>query len=100
DLWMTEGTALYLSNGEAFYKIYLNYIAIPTYQDTCTGNPIRFSNCGGYTFAHTYIEYIDDTYGWDSVLKLIETEDYEKCFGKTRKEIYEEWVVYLKNYYQ
>lgn len=95
-LWLTEGMALYLSNGEEFNKDYLNYIAIPTYQDTCTKNPIRFSNCGGYTFAHTYIEYIDVTYGWDRVLQLIETEDYEECFGKSQKEIYEEWVIYCK----
>lgn len=99
-LRLTEGMALYLSNGEEFSKDYLNYIAIPTYKDTCTKNPIKFSNCGGYTFAHTYIEYIDDTYGWDNVLKLIETEDYGECFGKTQKEIYEEWVEYLKIYYQ
>lgn len=99
-LWLTEGTALYLSNGDEFYKDYLNEISIPTYKDTCTGNPIRFSNCGGYTFAHTYIEYIDVTYGWDSVLLLIETEDYAECFGKSQEEIYEEWAAYIKDYYQ
>ena len=99
-LWLTEGTALYLSNGEEFYKAYLNDITIPTYQDTCTENPIRFSNCGGYTFAHTYIEYIDVTYGWDKVLQLIETEDYEECFEKSQKELYEEWIAYINNYYQ
>lgn len=99
-LWLTEGTALYLSNGDEFYKDYLNEISIPTYKDTCTRNPIRFSNCGGYTFAHTYIEYIDVTYGWNSVLRLIETEDYEECFGKSQEEIYEEWAAYIKDYYQ
>ena len=99
-LWLTEGTALYLSNGEEFYKDYLNEITIPTYKDTCTRNPIKFSSCGGYTFAHTYIEYIDATYGWDKVLQLIATEDYEECFEKAQKEIYEEWVAYIKNYYQ
>lgn len=99
-LWLTEGMALYLSNGDEFHKAYLNDMQIPAYKDTCTKNPIRFSNCGGYTFAHTYIEYLDCTYGWDSILKLVETEDYEGCFGKTQKEIYAEWVVYVENYYQ
>lgn len=100
DLWLTEGMALYLSNGEEFYKQYLDNMPIPTYGDTCTRNPIRFSDCGGYTFAHTYIEYLDNTYGWDSVLELIETEDYKKCFGKSQREIYDGWVAYLENYYQ
>lgn len=97
-LWLTEGMALYLSNGEEFYRDYLNYISIPTYQDLCTRNPIRFSQCGGYTFAHTYIEYLETTYGWDKVIKLIQTENYEDCFEKSEIEIYEEWVEYLENY--
>lgn len=100
DLWLTEGMALYLSNGEPFYKANLEYFAIPTYNDTLSNNPLTFSNCDGYTFAHTYIEYLDKTYGWDKVLKLIKSENYEECFDKSKKEIYEEWVHYIENYYQ
>lgn len=97
-LWLTEGMALYLSNGEEFCKEYLEEMKIPTYEDTCTRNPIRFSNCGGYTFANTYIEYLESTYGWSKVLKLIETENYEQVFGKSSEEIYDEWVLYLNTY--
>lgn len=100
DLWLTEGMALYLSNGEPFYKEYLEYLTIPTYHDTRSNNPLTFSNSGGYTFAHIYIEYLDKTYGWDSVLRLIETGNYEECFDKSKKEVYEEWVHYINNYYQ
>ena len=91
---------MYLSNGEPFYKEYLEYVAIPAYKDTTSNNPLTFSNCGGYTFSHTYIEYLDHTYGWDRVLKLISTKNYEECFNKSKKEIYEEWVHYIDNYYQ
>ena len=97
DLWLTEGVALYLSNGLPFNKEYIQN-GIPTYENTCSNNPLTFSNCGGYTFAHTYIEYLDVTYGWDSVLFLIETEDYERCFGKSQEEIFNEWVNYISNY--
>lgn len=100
DLWLTEGMALYLSNGEPFYKEYLEDMAIPSYEEVCTRNPIRFSDSGGYTFAHTYIEYLARTYGWEKVLELIRTEDYREVFGKSGKEIYEEWVDFLYNYYQ
>lgn len=99
-LWLTEGMALYLSNGEPFYKDILNSMEIPTYSDTKTRNPIRFSNCGGYTFAHTYIEYLDVTYGWDKVCELIVSEDYEGIFNKKQEDIYYEWVEYIYNYYQ
>lgn len=76
-LWLTEGMALYLSNGEEFYKEYLEEMKISTYEDTCKRNFIRFSNCGGYTFVNTYIEYL-----------------------KSSKEICDEWILYLNNYYQ
>ena len=75
-------------------------MSVPSYYDTRTGYPLKFSNCGGYTFAHTYIEYLDVTYGWDAVLQLLKTEDYRQCFGKLQEEIYEEWVEYIKNYRQ
>lgn len=99
-LWLTEGTALYLTNGEPFYKEYLNSMSIPTYSDTKTRNPIVFANCNGYTFAHTYIEYLDKTYGWDKVCELLVSEDYEDIFNKSQKDIYDEWVAYINNYYQ
>lgn len=100
DLWLTEGMALYLSNGEPFYKENLEYLTIPTYHDTTSNSPLTFSNCGGYTFAHTYIEYLDKTYGWDKLLQLVKTQNYEQCFDKSKHEIYEEWVHYIENYEQ
>lgn len=63
-----------------FDKEFVNN-GIPTYKDTCSNNPLTFSNCGGYLFAHTYIEYLDVTYGWDNVLALIETEDFSMKRG-------------------
>lgn len=100
DLWLTEGCALYLTNGEPFYKEYIEQCEIPTYKEICSNNPLTFSNCGGYTYAHTYIEYIEAAYGWNAVLEIIETEDYEEVFGKTKENIYNEWVAYIKAYHQ
>lgn len=100
DLWLTEGSALYLSNGQPFYKVYIEQFDIPTYKDVCSNNPLVFSKSGGYIYAHTFIEFLDITYGWDSVLELIKTENYEKVLGRTKKDIYEEWVLYIHDYYQ
>ena len=55
---------------------------------------------GGYTFSHIYIEYPDREYGWDKVMKLIKTQDYELVLGRTDKAVYDEWVGFLKDYYQ
>ncbi len=60
---------------------------IPTYKETCSNNPLTFSNCGGYTYAHTYIKYIENVYGWNAVLKIRESGDYEEVFVN-RKRIY------------
>lgn len=82
---------LYLSNGAPFYKFNLEDIAIPSYADIRTRNPVRLADMGGYYLAHTYIEYLDVTYGWEKVMELVNTEEYEKVFAKTEEEIYEEW---------
>lgn len=100
DLWLTEGVALYLSNGEPFSKEYLTFKRIPTYNETCTINPIEFANSNGYTFAHTYIEFIDKNYSWSQVVELVKTEDYEGILGKAREDLYDEWVDYLHHYSQ
>ncbi len=99
-LWLTEGMALYLTNGEPFCREWLQYTEIPSYKDIQSDSPLTFSDINGYTFAHTYIEYLDITYGWDKVLELVKTENYRECFRKGEKEIYEEWVNYLENYSQ
>ncbi|SHO54083.1 gluzincin family metallopeptidase [Anaerocolumna xylanovorans] len=99
-LWLTEGMALYLANGEPFYKEYLSQMQVPSYKDTGTKNPVKFSDMGGYTFSTTYIEYLKEEYGWDSVIKLIKTEDWKTSLGKSEREIYNEWMDYLKHYYQ
>lgn len=100
DLWLTEGCALYLTNGEPFYRDYIEQMGIPTYKEICSDNPLTFSGCGGYTYAHTYIEYIEVTYGWNAVLEIIKSEDFEEVFGKSKENIYDEWVAYIKEYYQ
>lgn len=100
DLWLTEGCALYLTNGEPFYRNYIEQIGLPTYKETCSDNPLVFSDCGGYTYAHTYIEYIAVTYGWDAVLETIKTTNYEEVLGKSGQDIYNEWVAYIKEYHQ
>ncbi len=99
-LWLTEGTALYLTNGEPFYKEYLSRHKIPSLSAIKTTNPVKFANIGGYQLANTYIEYLDAAYGWDKVLELIRTENYKKSLGKTQQRIYAEWIAYLENYRQ
>lgn len=96
-LWLSEGIATYLTNGQTFQKNILNQSPICTYQDIQTNNPLYFSKIGGYIYAPTYIQFLITNYGWDSVLELIRTEDYQKIFHKSMKDIYHEWYQFLYN---
>lgn len=97
-LWLNEGAALYLTNGDPPDDLYDNS-PIPTLQQMDTKSPVGFSNIGGYYFAHTYIEYLDKTYGWEKVLMLLKTSDYNNAFGSAKETIYQEWIAYLKDNY-
>ncbi|OQB23420.1 MAG: hypothetical protein BWY11_01885 [Firmicutes bacterium ADurb.Bin182] len=97
-LWINEGLALYLSNGDPREDLYTTSY-VPGLEQTHTSDPVEFSNMGGYDFAHTYIEYLDKTFGWDSVLYLAETNDYEKAFGMSEDDVYTGWIEFLKENY-
>jgi hypothetical protein len=97
-LWLTEGAALYLANGNPPNNLYDNS-PVPTLTQMETKNPVEFSNMGGYDFAHTYLEFLDITYGWEKALMLLKTGDYNTAFGKPRESIYQEWITFLKDNY-
>lgn len=61
---------------------------------------MNFQRWEGTPLPNTYIEYIDKKYGWEKLMEIIKTEDYEMVFGKSDEDIYNEWVDYIKNYYQ
>ncbi len=97
-LWINEGLALYLSNGDPYDPTTFGSFYVPTFPDIQTRNPIRFNEINGYMLAHTYIEYIESEYGWERVLTLARTGDYEEALARSAEEIYDEWVIFLKNY--
>lgn len=97
-LWLNEGTALYLTNGDPMKDLY-SRSPMPTMQEMKTSNPIAFSNMGGYDFSHTYIEYLDITYGWEKVLSLLHGDSCLTALGKDETAIYQEWTAFLQTHY-
>lgn len=96
--WITEGLAVYVTNQTPGYPVYDSQ-PVPSLQQMKTANPLEFANIGGYQFAYTYIEFLDENYGWASVLSLAHTNDYIISFGVEEEVIYEEWVEFLKQNY-
>jgi len=97
-LWLNEGTALYLTNGNPPSDLF-DTSTVPTLVQLDTSSPITFANIGGYAFAHTYVEFLDKTYGWDKVLALLRTGDYLMATGKTKQVLYDEWLEFLIAHY-
>ncbi len=91
-----NGLATYVAKQEPD-RASLSFASLPSFDDLQTGNAIKFSNMGGYAYSYSYIEYLDKTYGWDSVIACASGEkDYEQAFGKSAEEIYADWGNYLK----
>lgn len=71
---------------------------IPSISDMHTENGLKFGNMGGYAFSYLYIEYLDQTYGWDKVAAFAKGEgSYQEIFGKTEAELYDDWRLYLQS---
>lgn len=97
-LWLDEGLALFLTNGQPL--ISSMHSQIPTYKETQTNNPIRFANANGYGMAHIYIEFLTETYGFESVLELVHApKEHERIFSRTEKQLYDDWLEYLRMMY-
>lgn len=97
--WLDNGIATYLS-GQIPWEGFARTTAIPRFSDLKSENQIKFGKIGGYQFSYTYIEYIDKTYGWKTVLQLAQgNKTYQQIFHKSAYTIYQEWVRYVKSKY-
>ncbi len=91
-----NGLATYLagqkpSDGE------VSSMPVPSVEDMHTENGLKFGSMGGYAFSYKYIEFLDNTYGWDRIIAYASgLGSYEGVFGKTEEDIYKEWTEYLK----
>jgi len=95
-LWLNEGIALYLSNG---HPVSVRERAIPPVKIFTSGNSLYFAKHNGYDYADKFIEFLEKTYGHETVIALIRDAEYEKLTGKTIEELYDEWVVFLRAEY-
>ncbi|QEK12056.1 hypothetical protein FQB35_06535 [Crassaminicella thermophila] len=97
--FIDNGVATYLSK-QSPYKNFIQYNRIPSIEFLEIKDELKFGNAGGYQYSYTFIEFLDKKYGWESVFELIKgNKFYVEIFSKTKQEIYNEWVKYLKEYY-
>ena len=93
--WLKEGIALYLAEQIPSLGSIRAERDI-TYEEFSRPNVIQFANVGGYTLAYTLIGYLEEAYGWDSVIDLTEQgASYDSVLGKDRRALFDEWTAYL-----
>jgi hypothetical protein len=71
-LWVNEGMATYLA-GQTPREVLWPILFEPSIVQMHTNSPTEFEEIGGYEFAYTYIEFIDNTFGWENVLIYAKT---------------------------
>ena len=93
DIWLDEGVATYLAGQQSE----TSDVSVPTFEEMQFQSQGEFVENGGYIWGYEYVKYLVATYGSEKVVDLIKTNDYERCFGKSKLAIYDEWVGYVGN---
>ncbi len=104
--WLNEGIACYEGGPPMPESMMKQQISsgvvndrIPTFDDMASYGEDYITK-GGYFFALPAGKFFIETYGLSKVKQLlISPDDYVKIFGKTEKELWDEWVEYLKANY-
>ena len=92
-----NGLATYLS-GQAPEGGMIESMSVPSIEQMHTNNGLEFGNMGGYAFSYNYIEFLEQTYGWEKVVAFASGDgSYEKVFGASEAEIYDAWSAKLGN---
>ena len=90
-----NGLATYLS-GQILDESVVKTKPLPTITQMHTDNGLEFANMGGYEFSYSYIEFLNQTYGWDKIASYAAGNgDYEAIFGASEAELYDAWRAYL-----
>ena len=85
---LNEGAAFYLNANEEEVKESMRQVRVkrPDYWTLQTNYDV-ISACGP-----AYYAYLENVYGWDKVLKLLESCDYEQALGKDEQTVISEWL--------
>lgn len=102
-IWLNEGIATYeanqiSNNDRSVIKEMLDNNNVPSLSEMSSES---FAEVGGYLFSYTIIEYIIESYGYDTIISLIKMpEDLENILENTINEFENNWKNYLQENYR
>jgi hypothetical protein len=94
DIWLDEGVATFLAGQKSKLPA-----MVPEFEALHKQDMSSFLDNDGYAFSYVYMEYLVKTYGSESVVRLIKSNNYKETLGKSALDIYDEWLAYLETEY-
>ncbi len=100
NFWLAEGVACYLTltAAERFSADDLRWHEPPTLDKINKISRVAYEKEKLSKFAAVYVEFLEAEYGWDTVLSLLETNDYPNCCGKSQADVYSAWISFMEQY--
>lgn len=93
--WFKEGIALYLAEQVPSPESVRSHREI-SWEDYANPSALQFAEVGGYTLAYTLIDYIEDRYGWNAVVRLVSDDtDLEQILGVGPRQLFDDWKEWL-----
>lgn len=92
DIWLDEGAATYFAGQKQPLTGDVPELKVMEKQDMNS-----FAEADGYVYSYYYFQYLSENYKAEDIIKLIETDDYEKSLGISKEKLYTDWVSYLND---
>jgi RNA polymerase sigma-70 factor, ECF subfamily len=101
--WLHQGVALYkaqfLSDG-VNKRLRQNISALPTFEEleSIEEDDIRFEQIKGFAISYSVVQFIEQKWGWDSILALLaDYAKFEEILKVSKQELWSQWIRYLHN---
>lgn len=93
--WLKEGFALYLADQRPSTEAIRAERDI-TWEEYSKPNAIQFAEVGGYTLAFTLMQYLEEEYGWNTVLQFLEPgSTFRSVTGREKRDVFDDWKEWL-----
>jgi RNA polymerase sigma-70 factor (ECF subfamily) len=102
--WLCQGVSLYkahfYSSENIAHKLTQNTLALPTLEQLESvdkNNTLAFDKLNGFKASFSMVQFIDQKWGWRSILALLEDySKFEEIVGLTKDEFRDQWISFLK----
>ncbi len=106
--WLNQGASFLVSNyfirpivKEWFLEVQSKNITIPSIEQLDNiDDELAFVKIDGYRISYSLVEFLNEKWGWDIVLKLFDDYgSFEKILDVNKEQFKTQWIQFVKNKY-